>query len=140
MVILDIDSLTLLLRGKGADAERLKLRIAPLPIEEKATTIITYEEQTRGWLAYVGKCQTQVQQVDAYRKLKRHLEDFCGILALEFDENAAVKFQELQRSLRIGTMGLKIAAITLVRDALLLSRNLRDFRQAPGLKVEDWTI
>lgn len=35
-------------------------------------------------------------------------------------------------------MDLKIVAIALVQDALLLSSNLRDFRQVPGLRVEDW--
>ena len=35
-------------------------------------------------------------------------------------------------------MDLKIAAIALVNDALLLSGNLRDFRQVPGLRVENW--
>jgi predicted nucleic acid-binding protein len=35
-------------------------------------------------------------------------------------------------------MDLKIASIALVRDATLLSANLRDFEQVPGLHVEDW--
>ncbi len=38
----------------------------------------------------------------------------------------------------INTMDLKIAAMTLVHGALLLSANLRDFQQVPGLRVEDW--
>jgi tRNA(fMet)-specific endonuclease VapC len=37
-------------------------------------------------------------------------------------------------------MDLKIAAIVLSRNATLLSRNLTDFHQVPGLQVEDWTI
>jgi predicted nucleic acid-binding protein len=41
--------------------------------------------------------------------------------------------------LRIGTMGLKIAAIVLSREATLLFRNLTDFGQVPGLQAEDWT-
>ncbi len=40
--------------------------------------------------------------------------------------------------IRISTMDLKIATIGLVNDALLLSANLRDFQQVPGLRVEDW--
>jgi tRNA(fMet)-specific endonuclease VapC len=37
-------------------------------------------------------------------------------------------------------MDLKIAAITIVQGAMLLTRNLVDFRKVPGLKAEDWTI
>jgi predicted nucleic acid-binding protein len=33
---------------------------------------------------------------------------------------------------------LKLASIPIVRDALLLSANLRDFQQVPNLRVEDW--
>jgi predicted nucleic acid-binding protein len=33
---------------------------------------------------------------------------------------------------------LKIACIAIAHDAVLLSRNLGDFRQVPGLKVENW--
>ena len=40
--------------------------------------------------------------------------------------------------IRIGTMDLKIAAIALANDAILLSRNLTDFSKVPALRVEDW--
>ena len=45
-----------------------------------------------------------------------------------------------RRRLRIGTMDLKIAAIVLSHQATLLSRNLVDFSQVPGLSIEDWTL
>ena len=35
-------------------------------------------------------------------------------------------------------MDLKIAAIALAHDALLLSANLRDFQAVPDLRVENW--
>jgi tRNA(fMet)-specific endonuclease VapC len=35
-------------------------------------------------------------------------------------------------------MDLKIASIVLAHNAMLLSRNLRDFQQVPNLRVEDW--
>jgi predicted nucleic acid-binding protein len=35
-------------------------------------------------------------------------------------------------------MDLKIAAMALAYNALVLSANLRDLQQVPGLDVEDW--
>ena len=59
---------------------------------------------------------------------------------LDFDDEAAAEYRKLRgMKVRIGTMDLKIAAITLAHGALLLSRNLRDFKRVPGLDVEDWT-
>lgn len=58
---------------------------------------------------------------------------------VEWDEPAAVVFRRLHAArVRIGTQDLKIAATAIAQDALLLSANLRDFEQVPGLNVEDW--
>ena len=55
------------------------------------------------------------------------------------DMRAADEFSRLRKQkIRVGTQDLKIASIALVHDALLLSANLRDFRQVPGLRVENW--
>lgn len=35
-------------------------------------------------------------------------------------------------------MDLKIASITLVNNATLLTRNRSDFDRVPGLQTEDW--
>jgi tRNA(fMet)-specific endonuclease VapC len=107
---------------------------------ERATSIVTFEEELRGWLAAIAKARTQVQEITAYRRLKRILVDFTEVQVLDYDELAATEFQRLKAvRVRIGTMDLKIAAIALAHDATLLSRNLADFRRVPGLKVEDWT-
>jgi len=59
---------------------------------------------------------------------------------LPSDEAAAQRFAQLrQKKVRIGTMDLRTAAIALSRSTTLLSRNLADFQQVPGLVVEDWT-
>lgn len=140
MVVLDTDLLTLLERTDSPEAQRLEARLDRLAEDAVATTIVNYEEQTRGWFAYTAKARTVAQQIDAYRKLSTHLEVFRSIRVLPFDERSATEFQRLTRSrLRVGTMDLKIAAIVLAHDATLLTRNLKDFNKVPGLKAEDWT-
>ena len=136
MYLLDTDHLSLLERG-GAESLPLQRRLEPIPAEEIATTIITYEEQTRGWLAQVARARTVAQQIKAYAKLSKHLETYRNLTVLDFDEEAAVRFQELRRSrVRIGSMDLKIAAIALANDAVLVTRNLVDFRKVPRLAAE----
>lgn len=140
MFVMDTDHMSLLEWGSGANGQRLHERIRALPEDEVVTTIISFEEQTRGWLAFQARARTVQQQVNAYRKLKRHVDIYCEIDVLEFDVEAAAEFQRLKQSrIRIGTMDLKIAAIALSRKATVLSKNLKDFSKVPGLKVEDWT-
>ncbi len=140
MFVLDTDHMTIYERAGSRESHRLRDRLASLANEEKATTIISYEEQMRGWLSYLAKARNLVQQVEAYRRLRRHLENYCSIQVLAFDESSAVGYQGLLRGRhRLGTMDLKIASIVLAHDATLLSRNSRDFGQIPGLRLEDWT-
>ena len=141
MFVLDTDHLTLLEWGSGAVGQRLHERIGDLPAGEVVTTIITFEEQTRGWLAFQARTRTLQQQVNAYRKLEHHLDIYLKIQVLEFDAGAAAEFERLKRlRVRIGAMDLKIAAITLAHDATVLTRNIKDFSRVPGLRVEDWTV
>jgi tRNA(fMet)-specific endonuclease VapC len=117
------------------------VRLAAQSSDGAATTIITYEEQARGWLAFVARARTSKQRVHAYRKLFLHLEAFRRIEVLQFDDRCDSQFERLrQMRLRVGTLDLKIAAVALVERATLLSRNLSDFRRVPGLTVEDWTV
>jgi tRNA(fMet)-specific endonuclease VapC len=138
--VFDTDHMTVLEWQQSAEYERLKENLIRTGVDPVITTVVSYEEQSRGWLAYVARARTELQTVEAYRKLSRHLQTYREIRVLEYDEQAATRFQKLRvLKLRIGTMDLRIAAITLAHDATLLSRNLKDFRQVPGLKVEDWT-
>jgi tRNA(fMet)-specific endonuclease VapC len=104
-----------------------------------ATTVITLEEQMRGWLAWMNRAQDVRRQVRAYQELLRLCDFFVRWYVVPFDEQAPSTFQDLRaQRIRIGTMDLKIAAIALVHDALLLSANLRDFQQVPNLRVANW--
>jgi tRNA(fMet)-specific endonuclease VapC len=80
------------------------------------------------------------QEVDAYQRLHSLLRFFSRIPVLDYDEAAADRLSALKRlRLRIGTMDLKIAAIALSKNAILLTSNTVDFEGVPGLTIEDWT-
>ncbi|WP_066382703.1 MULTISPECIES: type II toxin-antitoxin system VapC family toxin [unclassified Anabaena] len=139
MYIFDTDHLSVLDRG-GVQAQPLLMRLANINPNQVAVTIISYEEQMRGWMSYIAKAQTVEGQVLAYKELKKQLTNYCVIPILEFDQPAAEEFQRLKKAYpRLGTMDLKIAAIALVSQAILLTRNNADFGQIPGLNLENWT-
>jgi tRNA(fMet)-specific endonuclease VapC len=139
MYILDTDHLSVIDRG-GANAQPLLKRLASINPTQVATTIISYEEQMRGWLSYAAKAQTMEKQVEAYKELKRQLTNYCTIPIIDFNEQAAQEFQRFKKLYpRLGTMDLKIASVALVNQAVLLTRNSSDFGRIIGLPVEDWT-
>jgi tRNA(fMet)-specific endonuclease VapC len=141
MYILDTDHISVMESANpSAEGQRLRFRVARLKPEGRITTIITFEEQVRGWMSFLAQARTLEKQVGAYRRLKAVLDRYLKITVLEFDEAAAVEFKRLQGlRLRIGTMDLKIAAIALAHGATVLTRNVKDFGHVPGLRVEDWT-
>src|SRR3990172_12486171 len=127
MLVLDTDHMSLLEWGSDS-AALLRERLADRDEREVATTIINYEEQIRGWMAYIAGARSLAEQVEAYRRLRSHLDNYRQIPVLDFDDAAAEVYQQLRRDrVRIGTMDLKIAAIVISLDATLLSRNRRDF-------------
>jgi tRNA(fMet)-specific endonuclease VapC len=139
--ILDTDVFTLAELPQSAEYRTLHARLIELEASDRlVTTIITYEEQTRGWLAYASKSRNLDHQIKAYSRLKKHLTNYLDFEILDFDLAAARQLEILlSLKIRIGMSDLKIAAIALSLDAVLVSRNLKDFRLVPKLKFEDWT-
>jgi tRNA(fMet)-specific endonuclease VapC len=138
MYILDTDHLSLIQRGSGSGQKILtRLSNSPIPF---ATTIVTYEEQARGWLDYLSRAKTINDQIPAYQLLQAHVLHYRSINILEFTPSAAQTYSQLRKALpRLGAMDLKIAAIALTNQAIVLTRNQRDFGLVPGLSIEDWS-
>jgi tRNA(fMet)-specific endonuclease VapC len=138
MYLLDTDHVTFLFRG-ASEGLRIQRRMLSLDPREVGTTIITYEEQSRGWLAVISQAKSAADQIDAYGRLENHPDYFRRLTVHGFSTLAAVEFQRLRRSVRVGTMDLRIAAIALTLDATVVSCTRRDFEKVPGLRLEDWT-
>jgi predicted nucleic acid-binding protein len=92
----------------------------------------------RGWLAVIAKAKSPGHQTAGYNRLHSLLKDYQRLPVLDFDERSANLFAELRRHhRRHGAADLKIAAITMIASAKLLSRNLRDFASIDGLRAEN---
>lgn len=103
------------------------------------TTVITSQESAEGWFALIKRHPVGPLQVPGYHLYQRCCNILGELGTLPFDNEAAGICEFLRASrIRIGSMDLKISAITLAHDALLLSRNLIDFEQVPRLRVENW--
>lgn len=143
MLVLDTDHVSFLQNDLSDEASRLTHHLDQAVGQVFCTTIITFEEQSRGWLAYVARANSAPLMVRQYSKLSEHVECYRKMLVLPFDNFAAREFGKLKAArIRIGTQDLKIAAITLSLGptATLLSRNLKDFEKVPGLRVENWSV
>lgn len=112
--------------------------------ENLAVTIVTVEEVIRGWFNVIKNASAPSQAdklVWGYTRLWDTLDDFKNLNILKFDQNASTIYTAFHRQIRrIGTRDLRIAAIVLANNAILVTRNNRDFSQVPDLVQEDWTI
>lgn len=139
MILLDTDHLTILKYTASARGEALSARLEKSADREIGTTILSVEEQWRGWFAVVARHRDVRRQVKPYRELVELHAFLSGWSILPFDDRAADLFEQLRAAgVRIGSMDLKIAAIALVHNALVLSANLQDFQKVSGLRVENW--
>jgi tRNA(fMet)-specific endonuclease VapC len=139
MIILDTDHLSVLEFPESPQAVRLTEAMEQRGNEDFSTTAVSVEEQMRGWLAAIHRTPKVHNQVVYYTRLIGLVDFYSRWDILLFNEAAADRFEALRKErIRIGTMDLKIAAIALAEGALLLSANLRDFEQVPGLRVENW--
>lgn len=103
------------------------------------TTIISAEEQTKGRLADLARQADPAKQVEAYSDFAETLQFLSNYTLLPWDGQAAERFHAFRKAgVRIGTMDLKIACITIEYEGILLTRNTVDFAKVPGLRFENW--
>ncbi len=108
---------------------------------EIAVTIITLEEQLYGRLNKIRRANKSTALVSAYAKLQATWDFFNTVNLLNFTEEANAHYTSLiSQRIRIGTQDLKIGAITLSVDGIVVTRNQKDFAKIPNLQWQDWTI
>jgi tRNA(fMet)-specific endonuclease VapC len=134
--ILDTDHISLLQRGHPA----VEQRIRSINLNDIAITIISVEEQLYGRLNNIRRAKSSETLKTAYQGLYETLDDFKAANILQFNPTAISFYQELVRQkIRVGTQDLRIAAISLSVNGILVTRNQRDFAKVPNLVIEDWS-
>ena|SRR5438874_2273928 len=135
--LFDTDHLTLFDQGHVLVSQRW-MRLLPDPT---AISAITVEEYLRGRLGRLARARTGAERIRFYGHLAASVRLFESWEIVPFDQSAEDQFQLLRgQGIRIGTLDLRIAAIALAKNLIVVTRNRRDFGKVPGLTIEDWSV
>ena len=137
--LLDTDHLTILAQQNGPEWTAIVGHINAVGQENVAASVVSFHEQILGCHNQLNQARKPTDLVRWYMLLAELLEMYAALPLIPFDDAAATTLAGLPGSLRIGKMDLRIAAIALSRNLIVVTRNVRDFGQVPGLTIEDWT-
>lgn len=133
MYLLDTDILANLMGRCPSTA--LIAKLASVPPEQQCTSSITLEELIVGSSRFGRRSAALLGQIET--RLTPNLQ------VLPFDAAAARRYGELHASLArkgapVSETALRIAAVALVRELILVSSTPQYFKRVPGLSVENW--
>jgi tRNA(fMet)-specific endonuclease VapC len=135
--VLDTDILSLYQEGHATVREH----IAATPPTDLAITILSVEEQLSGWYTYLRRA-TQIENVAAaYQGLTDTTISFRAFAIFTFDRASILRYGSIRKlKLNVRKMDVRIAAVVLEKNAVLVTRNARDFKHVPGLSIADWSV
>lgn len=138
--VLDTDHMTAYFRG-GTAGTNLATRLRNMPQDDFGTTIISFEEQLRGWLDTLARAKKNDSRVFAYGELENLRAMYQKFSVWQYTPEAEAVFQIWVKSgIRVSSQDLRIAAIAVTNGAVVLTRNRRHFEKIPGVEFDDWTI
>jgi tRNA(fMet)-specific endonuclease VapC len=134
--VLDTDTLSLLQERNAA----ILVRVAACAPDDLAITVVTVEEQLSGWYRRLRRAKKPEELAKVYDRLTAAVRSLSRLPILSFSEAAIRRAKALQASrLNVRKMDVCIAAIALEHQAIVVTRNVRDFQRVPNLVVEDWS-
>lgn len=119
--------------------------IANASLHQIAVTVITVQELFNGWIGRINDPSTVHNLPALYSKLWITVKYLQTVEILDFTpltddclkrllkENPPLRKNRLQKDMRI-------AAIALSLNAIVVTRNQRDFGLVPRLAIADWTL
>jgi tRNA(fMet)-specific endonuclease VapC len=138
--ILDTDTVSLFLEGNSLISKRAASRFPDVAI-----TIISVQEIFNGWAGKINDPAQSKKLVWLYTKLWRTTEFFKQVTILSFTDIAETYHQNLLTDNKLLSKkrlekDMRIAAIALAHNAIIVTRNQKDFELVSGLTSEDWSL
>jgi tRNA(fMet)-specific endonuclease VapC len=136
VILLDTDIMTLWLLGHARLAERVLGTT-----ELVAITVVTRVELLRGRFDFLLKASDGAQLQQAQSRLDQTERELAKLVVVPIGAEPAATFdrlRQIRKFNKVGRADLLIAAIALAHRATLVTRNVRDFQQIPGLILENW--
>jgi tRNA(fMet)-specific endonuclease VapC len=136
MTLLDTDTFSLLASGHPRVTRRFEAATDMVTI-----TVVTRIEALEGRFAFLFRAADGPELLPAQTWLYQTEADLAPFTPVGFDAAAARVFDRLRQNKKLKKIGrgdMLIAAIALASHGTLVTRNLKDFRQVPGLRVENW--
>ena len=139
--LLDTDHISFLQRRSGQEFTRLIIRMEQHSQVDFALSIVSFHEQVLGAHNFINRARINIDVMRGYTLLLEILQGFSSAPVLPYEAEAVAIFDELRRQkVRVSTMDLRISAIALSHNLIVLTRNVSDFSKVPGLMKEDWTV
>ena len=138
MILLDSDHFTVVTNKDYSGHIALVDRLRNQPQDVRLPVIVA-EESLKGWLAQVHRAKRESQKIAAYHHLIKVISALSKSQIVPWTEEAARELAR-QRGLRVNIPphDLMIASLAITHDALLLTRNAKDFSRVHGLRFESW--
>ena len=137
MILLDTDIVTHFSYGN----ENVRRKIEEVDDEELAIAIITRNEILRGRAESLLKAANEDELQKAVERFRQAEELLSDFVVVGFDENSIKHFGRLRKQRNLKKMGradMLIACIALAHNALLVTRNTKDYKGVTGLRMANW--
>ena len=137
MILFDTDTLTHFSYGNT----NVRRKIEEVGDEQLAIAVITRNEVLRDRADSLLKAANEEELRKAAERFRQAEELLSDFLLVGFNEIAIKHFDRLRKQKNLKKMGradMLIACIALANDALLVTRNTKDFKDITRLRIENW--
>ncbi|MBO0696787.1 MAG: type II toxin-antitoxin system VapC family toxin [Zavarzinella sp.] len=119
----------------------VRARVAAHPAADVGITVLTLEEALTGWQTALRQAKTNDDRSVVYGRMALTAAALGRLPVVACSRAALDRYDALRAmKLNVGSYDLRIAATALDAGAVVVTRNLRDFRRVPGLYCEDWSV